>query len=84
MGTYLHGLFDRPEAASALLAWAGLDAPPPFDYPARREQQIDRLADAVEQHLDLDRLFPTLAVLAASPEPPSVATKTSIDFRNGP
>jgi len=74
MGTYLHGLFDRPEAASALLAWAGLDAPPPFDYPARREQQIERLADAVEQHLDLQRLFPSLTTTP----PPSRERQTNL------
>ena len=84
LGTYLHGLFDRPEAAAALLAWAGLAAAPPFDYPALREQQIERLADALEQHLDLHRLFPTLTARAAAPDLQSVATKTSIDFRNRP
>ena len=60
LGTYIHGLFDCTEAAAALLHWAGLTAAPDFDYQALREQQIDRLADALEQHLDLARLFPTL------------------------
>ena len=69
MGTYLHGLFDRPEAARALLAWAGLGAAPPFDYPALRARQIDRLADAVEQHLDLGQLFPPLAGATGGSKP---------------
>ena len=56
LGTYLHGLFDQAEACDALLAWAGLDAPVSQDYFALRETHIDRLADALEQHLDLDRL----------------------------
>jgi len=60
IGTYLHGLFDHPEAARALLAWAGLENTAEFDYRALREQQIERLADTVEQHLDLPSLFPTL------------------------
>ena len=60
IGTYLHGLFDHPEACAALLAWAGLDGADAFDYRARCEQQIDRLADCLESHLDLERLFPTL------------------------
>ncbi len=58
IGTYVHGLFDHPEAARALLAWAGLREAASFDYRALREQQIERLADSVEQHLDLSILFP--------------------------
>ena len=60
LGTYLHGLFDAPTACDALLAWAGLEAPQSPDHIARREAGIDRLADAVEQHLDtrmLEQLF---------------------------
>lgn len=52
-GTYLHGVFDTPAAADALLAWAGLaggTASP--DIAALRDAAIDRLADAVEAHLD--------------------------------
>lgn len=47
LGTYLHGVFDHPQALAALLSWAGLETPAPFDYQAVREQQIERLADAV-------------------------------------
>jgi len=56
LGTYLHGLFEEPAACSALLRWAGLESPLAFDYQARREQDIERLADQVEQHLDTARL----------------------------
>jgi adenosylcobyric acid synthase len=56
LGTYLHGLFDHPEARDALLAWAGLDPEPVPDYRAVREAHIDRLADAVSEHLDLERI----------------------------
>ncbi|RDJ00340.1 cobyric acid synthase [Dyella solisilvae] len=52
LGTYLHGLFDQPSALAALLAWAGLSDAQPLDLPGLREAGIDRLADAVEQHLD--------------------------------
>jgi adenosylcobyric acid synthase len=59
-GTYLHGLFDTPAAADAVLAWAGLrDARAP-DIHALRDAAIDRLADAVETHLDLPRLLEIL------------------------
>ncbi|MEH6590632.1 MAG: cobyric acid synthase [Halioglobus sp.] len=57
-GCYLHGLFDQPEALSAILAWAGLEQPRLFDRGVLREQEINRLADCVEQHMDLGRLFP--------------------------
>ncbi|MBI3574869.1 MAG: cobyric acid synthase, partial [Gammaproteobacteria bacterium] len=60
LGTYLHGLFDTPAACDALLAWVGLEAPQSPDHIARREAGIERLADAVEQHLDvraLEQLF---------------------------
>jgi len=56
MGTYLHGLFEHPEACSALLKWAGLASPVFQDYYLLRENHIDRLADAIDQHLDLNRL----------------------------
>ena len=54
--TYCHGLFDHPAALSALLAWAGLEVSAPVDYPARREADLDRLADAVEGAIDWGRL----------------------------
>ena len=58
LATYCHGLFDQPAALGALLAWAGLRSAGSagFDPAARREQDIDRLADAVEQVLDWRKL----------------------------
>lgn len=56
LGTYLHGLFDHPEACRALLRWAGLEEAVWLDYRAEREAHIDRLADMLEQHLQLERL----------------------------
>ncbi|HVK99057.1 MAG TPA: hypothetical protein VM553_04560, partial [Dongiaceae bacterium] len=60
-GTYLHGVFDHPEALSALLAWSGLVQAEKLDYRALREHHIDRLADATEQHLDMDAIRRILA-----------------------
>lgn len=57
LGTYLHGLFDSAEACAALLAWAGLDAPESFDADARREASLERLADCLENHLDMARVL---------------------------
>jgi len=50
--TYLHGLFESPAATGALLRWAGLQTVQTPDYHARREADLERLADAVERHLD--------------------------------
>ena len=58
MGNYLHGLFDAPAARDALLRWAGLTAPKAPDYRALRDKEIDRLADMLEQHLNLEFLLP--------------------------
>jgi adenosylcobyric acid synthase len=56
LGTYLHGIFDTESALLALLQWAGLTQAQAFDYNAERERQIDRLADAAAEHLDMERL----------------------------
>ncbi|SDJ78118.1 adenosylcobyric acid synthase (glutamine-hydrolysing) [Ferrimonas sediminum] len=63
LGGYLHGVFDQPEACNLLLRWAGLEAPhaKAQDMAVLREQGIDRLADALEAHLDLDTLFAPVA-----------------------
>ncbi|PSF13785.1 cobyric acid synthase [Marinobacter shengliensis] len=57
-GTYVHGLFDEPAACDAILCWAGLNtwSARSVDYQSHRLQQLDRLADQVEQCLDTDRL----------------------------
>ena len=56
IGTYLHGLFETPQACSALLRWAGLERVEQVDYHALRERDIERLADLVEAHLDTGKL----------------------------
>jgi len=52
LGTYLHGLFDAATARDALLRWAGLQVQATPDYRTLREAGIERLADAIEAHLD--------------------------------
>ncbi len=59
LGTYLHGLFDAAPARDALLRWAGLAVWETPDYRQLREDGINRLADAIETHLDL-RFLKTL------------------------
>jgi len=52
LGTYLHGLFDTPQAISALLRWAGLNSEHTVDTSALREASLDRIADATQPLLD--------------------------------
>ena len=48
LGVYLHGLFEQPRFVRALLGVA----------PTRSlDEELDRLADAVEPHLSIDRLL---------------------------
>jgi adenosylcobyric acid synthase len=57
IGTYLHGVFDHPEALQALLNWAGINQAATFDYDQYRNSEINRLADSTEQHMDIDALI---------------------------
>ena len=75
LGTYVHGLFDAPQALSALLAWAGLNEVQHVDLAARREADIDRLADALETSCAIDALFDhRLPASPISPPTPSPLT----------
>lgn len=64
--SYLHGLFDQPEACQELLLWAGLSDSPLFDYDRFREQQIDRVANMLEQALDVEQLLAVSGLPAAN------------------
>ena len=54
--SYCHGIFDHPEALAALLTWAGMKPTMQVDFAARREHDIERLADAVEAAIDWTKL----------------------------
>lgn len=57
LGTYLHGLFDHPQACAVLLDWAGLaQQDTAFDYTALREGGLNKLADTLEMHLNWRKL----------------------------
>lgn len=56
LGTYLHGLFDCPEACQLMLRWAGLNDAKAIDINQIREQQLDRLADVLAEQLDMQKL----------------------------
>ena len=58
LGTYVHGLFDAPDALDALLRWAGAEGDVArVDLAARREADLDRLADSIESAIDIDALM---------------------------
>jgi adenosylcobyric acid synthase len=52
MNTYLHGLFDHPDACQALLKRLSLTNGERNDYQAHRE--LNRLADILEACIDID------------------------------
>ncbi len=54
LASYCHSLFDHPDALATLLCWAGAQNMMPVDYRARREADLDRLADAVEASMKLE------------------------------
>lgn len=57
MGTYLHGLFDHPDACQALLTKLGLTDVEQSDYQAHRERELNRLADMLEANIDIENVI---------------------------
>ena len=64
-GSYLHGLFDESEFLTKILQWAGLplDGPrsrndnlPKYNYAEFRDEQFNRLADAVEEAISFETI----------------------------
>lgn len=58
LGTYLHGIFDDSRAVTAVARWVGIDDIAQVDHLQNQQDAIDRIADAIEQHLDLNKLWP--------------------------
>ncbi len=62
-GTYIHGLFDSAgftrELLNQLRAGKGLEplAGAAFSYQQYKEQQFDILADAMRQHIDIEKIY---------------------------
>lgn len=57
LGTYLHGVFDSKAARDAILRWAGLTQTSDFDFEALLEANLERLADCLEEHLDMSQIL---------------------------
>ncbi len=57
IGTYLHGIFETPAACQAIIQWAGLTAASRFNYHNLRDEGINRIADAVEKYMDIEKIL---------------------------
>jgi adenosylcobyric acid synthase len=78
-GTHWHGLLDNNELRRAWLTEAaaaagrrGFKVAPDIDVPARREAQLDLMADLLAAHLDVDGLLSLLDT--GAPDRPTVVT----------
>lgn len=65
-GTYVHGVFDREEAAKALIGALGrrkgidTSAMTGIDFRSFKETQYDQLASGLRAHLDMDKIYEIL------------------------
>ncbi|CAM3594815.1 cobyric acid synthase [Parendozoicomonas haliclonae] len=64
-GTYLHGVFEHPEACRAILEWASLKDVEIPDYNETREDGINRIANAMDEHLDMDYIMQVIGLKQA-------------------
>ena len=61
LGTYMHGILDNGEFIDWLLApYAGKCEKSGFDYDAFKQQQYNRLADVIREHVDMEKLYKIL------------------------
>ena len=67
-GSYMHGILDNPEVLENLAE--GFDketADIPFDYAAFKEEQYDKLATLVREHVDMEYVYRQLTPISAGP-----------------
>ncbi|MCG9788778.1 cobyric acid synthase [Vibrio mediterranei] len=60
IGTYLHGILDSSEFVSLLVQWVNGESVSSYSINDEKEQALDTIADALENHLDLQQLWPDL------------------------
>ncbi len=56
LGTYVHGVFDSPDASAALLHWAGANGAQGIDFKLLCEQGIELMAATVGQYINMSLL----------------------------
>lgn len=60
-GTYIHGILDNAEVIDYLLEpYADKLTEQPFDYAAFKEQQYDKLAEHIRQHVNVELVYQLL------------------------
>jgi adenosylcobyric acid synthase len=59
-GTYLHGILDNPSVVDALIAPYTSLPGKALNYRQHKEQQYDKLAALLRQHLDMEGIYKTL------------------------
>ncbi len=60
-GTYLHGLFENDDIIQLVAKWLGYRVTKQLSYEQQQEAAIERLADAIEQYLDVAAIESLLA-----------------------
>ncbi|MCG9660436.1 cobyric acid synthase [Vibrio mediterranei] len=60
IGTYIHGILDSSEFVSLLVRWVNGESVSSYSINDEKEQALDTIADALENHLDLQQLWPDL------------------------
>ncbi|MFA0439530.1 cobyric acid synthase CobQ [Vibrio sp. 10N.286.49.C2] len=60
LGTYWHGVFDSPDFVELLTSWVNGEQLSHFSIVDEKEKAIDRIADALESHMDLNKLWPDM------------------------
>ncbi len=68
VGTYLHGVFDTPQALQQILQWAGATTDRIDSYQQQQEQALDRIASACAEHLDIATLLAFTSATVTAPE----------------
>jgi adenosylcobyric acid synthase len=57
-GTYMHGIFQNPAAANALLSYLSVKKGIPFEpVPTMSVDPYELLADLFEEHVDMDAIM---------------------------
>lgn len=55
LGTYVHGLFDTPDAANLILKWAGCAQSNALELNTVREAELDRISDTLKQTINFEK-----------------------------
>ena len=61
-GTYLHGVLDNTAVINDILSDYTTEAAETFDYQQYKEEQYDKLAALIREHVDMDQVYRSLVV----------------------